>query len=113
MNVLPQSTGLGVRVTFSNTGAPVSRVTLRVTVVVLPALSVATTVIVLEPLTRVISLLNEPSELTATDAPFTVTVTGLDVTSSVLPDTTRAASFVISSSAGFVRVSVGGIVSIV
>ena len=60
-----------------------------------------------------ISLLNEPSELTATDASFTVTVTGLDVTSSVLPDTTRAASFVISSSAGFVRVSVGGIVSTV
>ena len=58
-------------------------------------------------------MLNEPSELTATDAPLTVTVTGLDVTSSVLPDTTRAASFVISSSAGFVRVSVGGIVSIV
>ena len=92
--------------TFSNTGAPVSRVTLRVTVVVLLALSVATTVIVLEPLTRVISLLNEPSELTVTDAPLTVTVTGLDVTSSVLPDTTRAALFVISPSTGFVRVPI-------
>lgn len=79
----------------------------------MPALSVATTVIVLEPLTRVISLLNEPSELTVTDAPLTVTVTGLDVTSSVLPDTTRAALFVISPSTGFVRVSVGGIVSTV
>ena len=58
-------------------------------------------------------MLNEPSELTVTDAPLTVTVTGLDVTSSVLPDTTRAVLFVISSSAGFVRVSVGGIVSTV
>ena len=58
-------------------------------------------------------MLNEPSELTATDASFTVTVTGLDVTSSVLPDTTRVDLFVISPSAGFTSVSVGGIVSIV
>ena len=113
MNVLPQSTGFGVRVIPLNTGAPVSRVTLRVTVVVLPALSFATTVIVLEPLTSVISFENVPSELTATAVPLTVTVTGLDVTSSVLPDTTRMDLFVISPSAGFVSVSVGGIVSIV
>lgn len=88
-NVLPQSIGFGVNVIDLIVGAVVSRVTLRVTVVVLPALSFATTVIVLEPLTSVISFKNVPSELTATAVPLTVTVTGLDVASSVLPDTTR------------------------
>lgn len=82
---LPQSTGFGVRVTDLITGADVSTVTLRVTVVVFPALSLATIVMVFAPSARVTSLVNVPSVPTVTVAPFTVTVTGLDDTSSVLP----------------------------
>ena len=50
------------------TGAPVSSVTVLVTVVDLPALSVATTVIVFVPFARVRSLVNEPSLPTVTDS---------------------------------------------
>ena len=71
------------------TGAPVSNLTVLVTVVVFPALSVATIVIVLLPFVRVIVLDQEPSLLTVTDAPLTVTVTGLEVTSVVVPVTVR------------------------
>lgn len=71
------------------TGAPVSNLTVLVTVVVFPALSVATIVIVLLPFVRVIVLDQEPSLLTVTDAPLTVTVTGLEVTSFVVPVTVR------------------------
>ena len=85
MNVFPQSTGFGVRVTDLITGADVSTVTLRVTVVVFPALSLATIVMVFAPSARVTSLVNVPSVPTVAVAPFTVTVTGLDDTSSVLP----------------------------
>ena len=71
------------------TGAPVSNLTVLVTVVVFPALSVATIVIVLLPFVRVIVLDQEPSLVTVTDAPLTVTVTGLEVTSFVVPVTVR------------------------
>ena len=89
IKVLPASTGFGVSFALTNTGAPVSSVTLRVTVVLFPALSVATTVIVLAPGLRVMVLLHVPFSLTATFSPFTVTVTGLEVASSVVPDTSR------------------------
>lgn len=88
-------------------GGVVSRVTVLVTVVCLPALSVATTVIVLEPAASVRALLNVPSAftVTASAAPLfslMVTVHGLDVTSFVVPDTVQAALFVIRPFAGLV-----------
>ena len=46
-------------------------------------------------------------------SPFTVTVTGLDVVSSVVPDTVSLAWLVTSPSAGAVTESVGGTVSTV
>ena len=95
------------------TGAAVSSVTVRVTVVVLPALSFAMIVIVLEPLTSATSLENVPSALTVTVVPLIVTITGLDVTSSVLPVTVTVVLLVISLSAGSVIDSVGGTVSTV
>ena len=111
MNVLPQSTGFGVSVIDLITGAAVSSVTVRVTVVVLPALSLAMIVMVLEPSFSVTSLENVPSVLTVTAVPLTVTVTGLDVTSSVLPVTVIVDLLVISLSVGAVIDSVGGTVS--
>ena len=111
MNVLPQSTGFGVSVIDLITGAAVSSVTVRVTVVVLPALSLAMIVMVLEPSFSVTSLENVPSVLTVTAVPLTVTVTGLDVTSSVLPVTVTVDLLVISPSVGAVIDSVGGTVS--
>ena len=113
MNVFPQSTGFGVRVTDLITGADVSTVTLRVTVVVFPALSLATIVMVFAPSARVTSLVNVPSVPTVTVAPFTVTVTGLDDTSSVLPLTVTVFLLVIRSFDGAVICSVGGTVSTV
>jgi hypothetical protein len=74
------------------TGATVSRVTVLVTVVVLPAESFATTVIVLLPDASVRVLLKDPSVPTVTDSAvpefnLIVTVTGLDVASFVVPFT--------------------------
>jgi hypothetical protein len=94
--VLPASTGLGVMVTALITGAVVSSVTVLVTVVDLPAESVATTVIVLLPVAKVSALLNEPSAPTVTDSAvpefnLIVTVTGLEVASFVVPFTVIAA----------------------
>lgn len=113
MNVFPQSTGFRVRVTDLITGADVSTVTLRVTVVVFPALSLATIVMVFAPSTRVTSLVNVPSVPTVTVTPLTVTVTGLDDTSSVLPLTVTVFLLVIRSFDGAVICSVGGTVSTV
>lgn len=98
------------------TGAAVSSVTVLVTVVDLPALSVATTVIVFVPFASVRSLLNVPLDATVTasavpELSLIVTLTGLDVTSFVVPLTVQADLFVISLSAGLERVSVGGTVS--
>ena len=95
------------------TGAAVSSVTFLVTVVVFPDLSFATIVIVLDPLTRVTSLLNVPSVATVTAVPFTVTVTGFDVISSVLPVMVTVFLFVTRLSTGAVTDNVGGTVSIV
>lgn len=96
MKVLPASTGFGFRVTLLITGADVSSLTVLVTVVVLPAESVATTVIVLVPATRVRALLKFPSEPTVTLSAtpllsLIVTLTGLDVASLVVPLTVNAA----------------------
>ena len=96
MKVLPASTGLGVIVTSPIIGATVSSITLLVTVVALPALSVDTIVIVLVPSTSVIFLLNEPFAFTVTawaEAVFNFIVTehGLEVVSFVVPDTVQFA----------------------
>ena len=95
INVLPASTGFGVNVTLLITGAVVSNVTVRVIVVVLPAPSFATTVIVFVPAARVRTLLKPPSLPTVTasaakELSLTVTVTGLLVASFVLPFTVQA-----------------------
>ena len=94
-----------------------SSFTVLVTVVLFPALSVATTVMVLVPSVRVITLDQEPSE--ATDAAsaqplysMTVTDTGLDVASFVVPRTVQEAWLVTRPSVGDVTESVGGTVSI-
>ena len=97
------------------TGAVVSTVTVLVTVVVLPAESFATTVMV--PVTSVSALLKVPSDPTVTVSAvplfsLTVTVTGLEVASLVVPVTVTAVLLVTSLSAGAVIESVGGTVSI-
>ena len=94
--VFSVSTGFGVNVTDLMTGALVSSFTVLVTVVLFPALSVATTVMVLVPSVRVITLDQEPSEATvaASALPLfslTVTDTGLDVASFVVPRTVQEA----------------------
>ena len=99
-------------VTDLMTGAVVSSLTVRVTVVCLPAESVATIVIVLLPAVSVTVVLNDPSEPTVTDLPFTVSVTGDDVTSFVVPDTVTVVLFVTRPSAGEATESVGGTVLI-
>lgn len=116
VKVLPVSTGFGVMVTAEITGAAVSRVTVLVTVVDLPALSVDTMVIVFAPLASVSTLLKVPSALTVTAAALpllslTVTVHGLDVASLVVPDTVQDALFVIRLLVGLVTDRVGGTVS--
>ena len=83
----------------------------------LPAESVATTVIVLLPDANVRALLKDPSEPTVTASAdpllsLTVTVTGLDVMSLVVPDTVQAALLVIRPLTGAVTLNVGGTVSI-
>ena len=88
--VFPASTGFGVIVTALIAGALVSSFTVLVTVVLFPALSVATIVIVLEPSTSVTTLDQEPLEATvaASALPLlslTVTDTGLEVRSLVVP----------------------------
>lgn len=93
------------------TGAAVSKVTFLTTVVVFPALSVAIIVILFAPLDKDTSLLNDPSVPTVAAAPFTVTVTGLDVASSVLPVTVTVVLLVTRPSAGAVMDKVGGTVS--
>ena len=95
------------------TGGAVSSFTVLVTVVVFPALSFATMVIVLLPSFSVTSLLKVPLGVTGMGAPFTVTVTGLLVASSVVPLTVTVDLFVINPSAGAEIDNVGGIVSTV
>ena len=112
MNVFPPSTGLGVKVTAEIVGAFVSRVIFLVTVEDLPALSVATTVIVFEPSTNVTVVENAPVGLTVTAVPLTLTVTGDDVASFVVPETVNDLLLVINPSVGFDKVNVGGTVSI-
>ena len=105
-----------MRVTDLIVGAVVSRVTVRVTVLLLPALSVATMVIVLLPEASVRDLLKEPSAPTVTASAdpllsLIVTVTGLDVISLVVPVTVQAALLVIRPATGAVTDNVGGTVS--
>ena len=113
----PASTGFGVNLTLTIVGAPVSSFTVRVTVVDLPALSVATIVIVLVPSASVNVLLKDPSEATVTlsaepELRLMVSVTGLEVASFVLPVTVHVLLFVTYPSTGAVIFSVGGTVSI-
>lgn len=82
------------------------------TVVVLPAPSFATIVIVLEPSFKVISFENVPSSYTVTALPLIVSVTGLDVASFVVPATVTVVLFVMSLSTGLVTDNSGGTVSI-
>ena len=94
----------------------VSSFTVFVTVVVLPAASLAFTVTVLVPSARVIDFEKLPSLDTVTDCSvplfsLTVTVTGLLVASFVVPSTTQDGLFVISV-VGLVTFNVGGTVSI-
>lgn len=99
------------------TGAEVSSFTVLVTVVDLPAESVATIVIVLLPSVSVRTLEKPPSVPTITLSAepllsLTVTLTGLDVVSLVVPVTVHAAWLVTRPSAGDVIDSIGGTVSI-
>ena len=99
-----------------NRGAPVSRITVRVTVVLFPALSVDTITIVFVPCVSVSALLNVPSALTVTFSAvplfsLTVTLQGLDVTSFVVPDTVQDALFVTRLSAGLETDNTGATVS--
>ena len=99
------------------TGAEVSSFTVLVTVVDLPAESVATIVIVLLPSVSVRTLEKPPSDPTVTFSAepllsLTVTLTGLDVVSLVVPVTVHAAWLVTRPSAGDVIDSIGGTVSI-
>ena len=98
---------------LSITGVELSSVTVLVTVDTFPALSTASIVIVFSPSDRVTVVLNEPSEPTDTVLPFTVSVTGDDVESLVVPATTTVLLFVISPSSGLVTFNTGGTVSTV
>ncbi len=113
IKVAPASTGFGVIVIALNIGAAVSRVTVLVTVVALPELSVDTIVMTLLPSTKDLVVLKLPSEATVTAVPFTVRVTGFEVTSEVVPLIVTVDWFVIKSSAGDKMVNTGGTVSIV
>lgn len=86
--------------------------TVLVIVVVFPALSFAMTVIVLFPDVNVTSVLNVPLLPTVTALPLTVTVTGEDVASLVVPDTVIVFLFVTYPSDGELMLRVGGTVSI-
>lgn len=103
--VAPVSTGLGVMDADCTTGTEVSSVTVLVTLLLLPAASVAVTTMVLEPLAKVTALVKLPLPPTLS-APWstllsrTVTVTGLDVASLVTPLTFSAAAVVISPIVG-------------
>ena len=100
----------------SNTGAPVSRVTVLVTEVSFPALSVALITMVLAPFFKVTVLLKFPPLPKVTSHwswPLSAifTVTGLLVTSLVVPLMVRDAWFVTRLFAGLVTFKVGGTVS--
>ena len=86
-------------------------VTCLTTVVVLPAASVATIVIVFSPSVNVTVVLNEPLDATVTLVPLTFTVVGDDVISFVVPATVTVLAAVINPSAGEVMFNVGGTVS--
>ena len=108
----PASAGFGVIVTDCMSGAPVSRVTCLVTVVLFPAESVATIVIVFSPSDNVICVVQLPFFCTVTGVSLTFNITGLDVASLVVPDTVRFLLFVTRFSDGLVTFNVGGTVSI-
>ena len=100
------------------TGTLVSSLTVRVTLEIFPAASVAVTTMVLLPSASVMDLAKAPSALTVTapwSAPLslTVTVTGEDVASLVVPLTVSAALLVTRLSVGSVTLSAGGTVSTV
>ena len=87
VNTFPVFTGFGVMVIALITGADVLYVTVLVTVVDLPAASVAITVMVFVPLVRVTTWENVPLDVTVTASPLMVGVTGEGVASFVVPVT--------------------------
>ena len=93
----------------ANTGACVSRVTVRTWLVALPAASVAVTVRMLLPSLSATAPWNAPVESTGRGIPFTLAVTA--VRSVTVPETEVVVSLVINPSAGLVSVSTGGWVS--
>lgn len=114
--MLPTSTGFGSIFTDLIAGGVVSKTTVLVIVVDLPALSVDTTAIVFVPWANVRTLLKDPSSPTVTcsAAPLlslTVTLHGLDVISFVVPATVQEALFVIRPSTGEEIDNTGGTVS--
>ena len=109
---MPASTGLGVTLAAVIFGGFGSYLTVLVMVVVLPALSFATILIVFDHADNVTVVLNAPLLPTVTDAPLTVTVTGDEVASLVVPDTVIVLLLVTYPSDGEVTLSVGGTVSI-
>ena len=86
--------------------------TVLVMVVVLPALSFATIVIVFEPADNVTVVLNAPLLPTVTGVPLIITVTGDDVASLVVPATVIVLLLVTYPSDGEATLNVGGTVSI-
>lgn len=117
VTVAPVVDGLGVTLTAEITGADWLILTTTVCVVTLPALSVAVTMIVFVPLTPVSDFVNDPSLPTVivpTLVPLSVavTVTGDDVASLVVPLSVMAVTFCLVPLTGDVRLSVGGMVSI-
>ena len=103
-------------VTLWITGADVFRITVRVTVVVFPAPSVAVVAISFSPSVSFTSLLNVPSLATSADSAvpllsLIVTVTGPLVSSLVTPVTVQVDLFVTRLFAGELMESVGAVVS--
>ena len=109
---MPASTGLGVTLAAVIFGGFGSYLTVLVMVVVLPALSFATIVIVFEPADNVTVVLNAPFLSTVTGVPLIITVTGDDVASLVVPATVIVLLLVTYPSDGEATLNVGGTVSI-
>ena len=117
VTVLPVSAGFGVTDTALIVGGLSLMLTTTVCSVTLPALSVATTLMVFVPTIPVISFENVPFSpivIAPTDVPLSVAVmtTGEDVSSLVLPERVIFVVFCLPPLVGDVMTSVGGIVSI-
>src|SRR5687768_4794155 len=99
----------GATVAGSGGTGSVSRVTLRTTVLVFPAASVAATVMMLPPGASAKGVENAPKPLGVIGVPFTVTVRA--VPSVTVPATSIASSITMALSTGALTVSAGAVVS--